>query len=69
MSNIDPYVYPDTNVLVNKFNCQDAEKLREIEALSTGANLAYLQMHPVNGEFDFNHYVSFSLDQSGLFLL
>ena len=43
----DTYVYPGTDVLINKFDCRDAEKLKEIEALSTGANLAYLQLHPV----------------------
>lgn len=55
MKSIDKYVYPDTDVLINKFNCQDADKLREIEALSTGGNLAYLQLHPIKGKFDFNH--------------
>lgn len=51
----DKYVYPGTNVLINKFNCQDAGKLKEIETLSTGGNLAYLQLHPIKGKFDFNH--------------
>ena len=55
MSDFDKYVYPGTDVLINKFNCKDAEKLKEIEALSTGGNLAYLQMHPVNGSYDFKH--------------
>lgn len=55
MKNVDKYVYPDTDILINKFNCRDAERLKEIEALSTGGNLAYLQLHPINGNFDFNH--------------
>ena len=54
MESVDQYVYPGTTILRNKFNCQDAEKLREIEALSTGGNLAYLQLHPSrrDGSFD-----------------
>lgn len=55
MKSVDKYVYPGTTVLINKFNCKDAEKLREIEALSTGGNLAYLQLHPIKGDFDFKH--------------
>ena len=52
---VDKYVYPGTNILVNKFNCRDEEKLKLIEALSTGGNLAWLQLHPVEGDFDFEH--------------
>lgn len=52
---VDKYVYPGTNILVNKFNCRDEEKLKRIEALSTGGNLAWLQLHPVEGDFDFEH--------------
>ena len=55
MKSVDKYVYPDTNILINKFGCRDADKLREIEALSTGGNLAYLQVHPIEGNFDFKH--------------
>jgi len=52
---IDKYVYPGTSTLINKFNCRDEEKLRKIEALSTGGNLAWLQLHPIEGSFDFDH--------------
>ena len=55
MKSVDKYVYPDTNILINKFDCRDEGKLREIEALSTGGNLAYLQLHPIKGNFDFKH--------------
>ena len=55
MNSVDKYVYPNTNILINKFGCRNEEKLKEIEALSTGGNLAYLQLHPINGSFDFNH--------------
>lgn len=55
VNEIDKYVYPGSTVLINKFHCRDADRLREIETLSTGANLAYLQLHPIRGAFDFNH--------------
>lgn len=55
MSRIDKYVYEGTDILINKFNCRDAEKLKKIEALSTGGNLVYLQLNPIVGKFDFVH--------------
>ena len=55
MKSVDKYVYPGTNVLINKFNCRDADTLRRIEILSTAGNLAYLQLHPIEGRFDFQH--------------
>lgn len=55
MQQADRYVYPGSDVLINKFDCRDAQKLKEIEVLSTGGNLAWLQMHPVEGKFDFKH--------------
>ena len=27
-----PYVYPDTNILINKFDCHDAEAILIIDA-------------------------------------
>ena len=55
MQQADRYVYPGTDVLINKFGCRDAQKLKEIEILSTGGNLAWLQLHPIDGKFDFKH--------------
>ena len=55
MKSVDKYVYPGTRVLINKYNCRDAEKLRELESRSTMGNLVYLQLHPISGKFDFQH--------------
>ncbi len=55
MRSVDKYVYPGTRVLINKFNCRDAEELRALEARSTMGNLVYLQLHPISGNFDFQH--------------
>ena len=50
MESIDFYKYPGEDVLVNYFDCHDAEELAMLEALSTGANLLYLQLHPIDGK-------------------
>lgn len=55
MRSIDKYVYPNTNVLINKWDCHDADTFRKIEEASTATNLIYLQMHPIHGNFDFAH--------------
>ena len=55
MGSVDKYVYPGTNVLINLFDCHDGLELEKLEALSTGANLAWLQLHPISGSFDFKH--------------
>ncbi len=55
MESIDHYKYPGEDVLINDFDCHDSEELAVLEALSTGGNLAYLQMHPIKGRFDFKH--------------
>ena len=51
MSNTDKYVYPGTDVLINKFGIRDHDELQKVEILSTAGNLAYLQLHPVKGKF------------------
>jgi len=28
MKSVDKYVYPDTNILINKFDCRDEDKLK-----------------------------------------
>ena len=55
MSHSDPYVYPGTTVLRNKYDWMDQDELHIIESISTGGNLLYLQKHPVDGSFDFDH--------------
>ena len=55
MESVDVYKYPGEDVLKNRFDCHDAKELMVLETLSTGANLAYLQLHPINGNFDFKH--------------
>ena len=59
MKNTDIYSYPDEDILINKFDCHDKEKLSELEAIVSGYALLNLQLHPINGKFDFAHLKSF----------
>lgn len=49
------YCYPNTDVLINKFNIRDQEKLSSRETLVTGKRLLELQNKPVKGDFDLQH--------------
>lgn len=55
MSSIDVYKYPDEDVLINLFDCHDQTELQKLEAKSTAYNILYLQMNPIEGNFDFDH--------------
>ena len=48
-----PYLYPDIDVLVNKFGIKDEVKLEAIERDITSKRL--MSVHSVAGNFDFNH--------------
>jgi cell filamentation protein len=51
----DPYVYPGTNVLVNRFDVRDQSRLDEIEAAYTSLKLSDLAENPLSGEYDCHH--------------
>ena len=48
--------YPNTTVLINKFNIRDAQKLEEVESVLTSARYAEWLMSPRSEAFDFAHY-------------
>ena len=52
---MDPYVYPDTDVLRNKLGIRDATKLLRVEIAVTGRRCAQLVDAPISGKFDFAH--------------
>lgn len=54
MSN-DPYSYPDIDVLRNKANIRDADKLAEFEYRSTAIRALEQQEEPIKGKFDLKH--------------
>ena len=56
---IDPVsadCYPETLVLINKFDIQDENKLSEIESVITSARYAEWLNAPQAASFDFDHY-------------
>ena len=44
----DPYVYPDTNVLINKLNIKNQDRLDQYEALMFKLAFENLRQHPLN---------------------
>ena len=49
------YCYPNSNVLMNKFNIRDADKLQEIERRMSYANIVYLSENPLKGVLDLKY--------------
>lgn len=51
----DKYCYPGTNILKNKLNIQDKNKLLNAEIRITATRMTELQSTPIKGQFDFKH--------------
>ncbi|OHV80365.1 Fic family protein [Ensifer sp. LCM 4579] len=51
----DPYCYPGTSVLINKFGVHDQEELNLREQVTTNKALRDLERNPVKGNFDRDH--------------
>ena len=51
----DPYVYPGTDVLVNKLGLTDFDELWNAERAITGVAAAGLEAQPIEGSFDLAH--------------
>jgi cell filamentation protein len=51
----DPYLYPNSNILVNLFDEKDELRFNEIEANYTSLRLRQLVEKPISGKFDFKH--------------
>jgi len=49
------YCYPGSNVLMNKFNIKDADKLQDIERKMSYANIVYLGENPIKGVLNFKY--------------
>lgn len=54
-SDPDPYCYPESDVLINRFDLRDPEELREVESDLSALAEAELHHNPVVGSFDMNH--------------
>ncbi|AZO32367.1 Fic family protein [Mesorhizobium sp. M1B.F.Ca.ET.045.04.1.1] len=55
MSSQDPYCYPGTSVLINKFDVRDQEQLNLREQMATDKAIRDLEKHPAKGNFDTAH--------------
>ncbi len=53
--NDDPYVYPHTEILQNKFGERDEDRFRRIEADHTGLRIRELMDSPIEGPYDLSH--------------
>lgn len=56
MDSLQDSCYEGTNVLINKFNIHDENKLDEIETIIVTSKSAEWLLNPQNKQFDFNHY-------------
>jgi cell filamentation protein len=52
---MDPYVYPETNVLRNLRGIRDADQLNKFEAIATTRRTVELEHEPIQGRFDTGH--------------
>lgn len=52
---MDPYVYPNTNVLKNKFDIIDKDVLATVERQYTTQRIVELKEKSIHGEFDLKH--------------
>ena len=48
--------YPNTTVLINKFDIRNEEKLSEVESVLSSARYAEWISHPGCSTFDLSHY-------------
>lgn len=53
--NRDPYLYPGTDVLINKGNFRTQEDLDAMEADYVSARIKSLMVNPLPGKYDFSH--------------
>ena len=51
---MDPYVYPNSNVLINKLNIQDGQELIDVEAQLLIAGI--IDIHSIIDDLDFHDY-------------
>ena len=52
------YCYPDSKVLINKFDIRDMDSLMERERGFTSFRLTQLEANPIKGNFDLKHLQS-----------
>lgn len=51
------YCYENSNVLINKFDIKDSQKLEELEKVVISSKLMELRGKGIVGKFDINHFI------------
>jgi len=55
----DPYLYPNTEILINKFSIKDNNELNSMEADFTSSRLKDIIQNGIKGDFDLEHLLKF----------
>lgn len=55
----DPYLYPNTEILINKFNIKNMDRLNSLEADFTSSRLKDIIQNGILGNFDLEHLLKF----------
>lgn len=55
----DPYLYPNTEILINKFNVKDPSELSSMEADFTSSRLKDIIQYGIEGNFDLEHLLKY----------
>lgn len=54
-TNSDIYCYPDSTVLINKFDIRDKDALHSAERRITALKITELESNPIKGDYDLSH--------------
>nr|WP_300005260.1 Fic family protein [Tissierella sp.] len=54
----DPYLYPNTDILINKFNIKDEDTINSLEADFSSSRLKDIIQEGVEGDFDLEHLMN-----------
>ena len=55
----DPYLYPNTDILINKYGIKNERDLSEMEAEYTSIRIKQITETPLQGNYDFEHFCRF----------
>lgn len=55
----DPYLYPNTEILINKFGIKNIEELNSLEADFTSSRLKDIIQNGITGDFNLEHLLKF----------
>lgn len=54
----DPYLYKNTNILINKFNIKDEDTINSLEADFSSSRLKDIIQEGIEGDFDLQHLLN-----------